>query len=81
MAKTTTTEWAIGSWANRGSLNYVPIDKAIKGAYFTERPGSRNSPPPYQERVPYKVEETGTGVTYIAYSSDDVTEIVRYTEV
>jgi hypothetical protein len=80
MAKTTTTEWAIGPWSRRGSLNYVPIDQPFNGAYFTERPGSRNAPPPLAERIPYKVEDTGSGVTYIAYSSSDDAEILRYTE-
>ena len=54
MAKTTTTEWAIGPWSRRGSLNYVPIDQPFNGAYFTERPGSRNAPRRWRNGSPIK---------------------------
>lgn len=80
MAKTTTCEWAIGEWAGRASLNYVPIDTPISGRYFVQRSGNKTLAPAYQDRIPYKVEVTGEGVTYLAYSSDSPTEIVRYTE-
>lgn len=85
MATTETTiEWAIGSFSDCRSLEYRPIDEPINGKYFTERPGSINAPPPFSERIPFMVlEEKGEGYTdtYVCYSSEEVTEIVRYSEV
>lgn len=79
MGKTTKFEWAIGEWSDRGSLAYVPVDQMINGCSFTPRNGMRNCPTAYSDKVPVRIEETGEGVTYIAYCSG-VGEILRITE-
>lgn len=80
MAKTTKFEWAIGAWSDRGSLTYVPVDQMINGCSFTPCSGMRNRPTAYGDKVPYQIEETDGGVTYIGYTSIPG-EILRITEV
>lgn len=81
MAKTYTYEWAIGSWGNRAGLNFVPIDKKIGGKDFDTvelRFGGKWIP--CADKLPYKMENTETGVSYITYSSAESVAIIRITE-
>ena len=71
MAKNYTYDWAIGKWADRKSLSYTPIDIAIDGRSISE----------IYSITPYRVEDTETGVIYMAYSSsNEPIAIIKITE-
>lgn len=78
MAKNYTYEWAVGKWEDRANLNYVPVDKDARNSRtISDHIAGVRIP---KDRVPYKMEDSGTGVSYITYDSDETAAIIRITE-
>ena len=72
------TEIAVGRWANRANLNYVPCNEPIGGVRFNAfgvRIGQARDPG--DTRRPYRMEEAGT-TTYVMYDSDGSADVPIY---
>lgn len=74
------TEVAVGAWAERANLEYVPCNRKVAGYGYVDAAGRKVSPGSGGDvnRRPYLV-ETGSSVTYIKYD-DGVSPIFRVTE-
>ena len=75
MAKSYLYEHAVGNWEQRANLDYVPIDRATDKDVMSYLHGVIIP----EVRLPYRMEDTGTGVYYVTYSSDEKTRIIRIT--
>lgn len=78
MATNFTYEWAIGKWDDRATLEYVPIDQKIDEMEYDTCNLAFGSV--INEELPYKMEDTGEGIYYVTYSSNETTAIIRITK-
>ena len=76
------TEWALTTWANRATANYVPIDKAI-GYVVIDAFGRKQSAAGYNSGAPRRTVKQESGpVAYAVYDSDAAgpVPVIRMTE-
>ena len=76
MAVTTTTI-AIGKWANRANLNFVPCNSRVNGKFYGAFGLELTNAMAVHERRPYRIDENGTTV-YITYDDDTNGDVVIY---
>lgn len=73
-----TTTVAVGKWANRKNLTYVPVNNRINGkTYNAFGVASDRSIDPVQTRRPYKIEEDGN-TSYVMYDDDSAADVAIY---
>lgn len=70
-------EWAIGDWEERKELSYVPLDQKIGELEFD---CDIRSGAVIGEVLPYMTEDTGEGVFFFRFSSNEKCAILRVRE-